>query len=55
MWHVSGKRNGYIDTPEEKRPKEYLGVGGRIILKHIFKKGVDWINLAQVGASGGLF
>jgi len=61
MWHVWGKRNGYssvIDTPVGKRANEYLGVDGRIILMPIFKKielvGVDWINLAQVGKSGGL-
>lgn len=35
------------------------GVDERIILKHVFEKigmvGVDWINLAHVGTSGGLF
>jgi hypothetical protein len=48
-----------VDTPEGKRPKEYRDVDERIMLKPIFKKielvGVDWINLAQVGTSGGLF
>jgi hypothetical protein len=41
MWHVWGKRNGYrsvVDTPEGERPKEYLGVGERVILKPILKK-----------------
>jgi len=33
----------------EKGQLEDLGVDGRIILKHIFKKGwyMDWIDLAQ--------
>jgi len=33
----------------EKNHLEYLGVDGRIILKHIFKKGwdMDWIDLTQ--------
>jgi hypothetical protein len=39
-----------VDTPEGKIPKEYLGLGERIILKPIYKnielEGVDWINLA---------
>jgi hypothetical protein len=32
------------------------GIDGRIIIKWIFKKwNVDWINLAQDWASGGIF
>ena len=39
-----------VRKPEEKDYLEDLGVGGRIILKCIFKKydgGVEWIDLAH--------
>jgi hypothetical protein len=41
-----------VGKPEGKRPLEDPGIGGRIILRWIFRKwdvgGMDWIKLSQV-------
>ena len=47
-----------VGKPEERDHLEYRRVGGRIILRLIFRKwdvGMDWIDLAQNRASGGTF
>jgi hypothetical protein len=38
MGEEKNRYRSVVDTPEGKRPKEYLGVDERIILKPIFKK-----------------
>jgi hypothetical protein len=54
MWHVWGKREVHTGFWwGDLREDDHLGdpgVGGRIILKWIFKKwdgGIDWIELTQ--------
>jgi hypothetical protein len=49
MRHVWGREacRVWVGDPEEKRPFQDLGAGGRIILKWIFKKwdGLIWLRI----------